>query len=64
MADDDELHRPLHWRREELQALGLLVAVLAVLVLATVAFGFAGLITVMLTLVATAFALLVWISFG
>jgi len=64
MADENEEHQPLHWRSEELQTLGLLVALLVVLVLSTVAFGFAGLITVMLALVLAAFVLLVWISLG
>ena len=64
MSDDHEQHRPFHWRREELGALALALAVLAVLAGATLIFGFGGLITVMLLLVAGAFAAMIWISLG
>ncbi len=62
--EEHEQHKPFAWNGAELQALLLGLALIVVWVLATVLFGFAGLITVAVAFVAVLFAVLVMISRG
>ncbi len=67
MSDDNhdhEQHKPFQWHSGEFAALAIALAVLAVLVLATVAFGLGGLITVMLGATVAGFVLITILSRG
>lgn len=67
MSDDDhdhEQHTPFKWHSGEFAALAIALAVLAMLVLATVAFGLGGLITVMLGATAASFVIITILSRG
>lgn len=64
MSDEHEEHKPFRWRSDELLALAVPLVVLAVAVVATLAFGFAGLIATFLVLVLVAFVMLTLLSRG
>lgn len=59
-----EVHQPFKWSAAELQALGLVLAVLAILGAATALFGLGGLISVAVATVPLLFLIMIWISRG